>query len=62
MRRPRSEAAARPVGVRLSPEERRLAEQAASVNRQCLSDFVRDAVVTAAAECLEVDSYNETPP
>ena len=54
MRRPRGEAPAQLVGVRLSPEERRVAEQAAAVNRQCLSDFVRDAVVTAASECLEL--------
>ena len=58
MRRPRGEAPSRPTGVRLSPEERRLAEQAALVNRQCLSDFIRDAVVTAASECLEVETYN----
>lgn len=60
MRRLRADAPSRPVGVRLSPEERRMVEDAAAVNHQRFSEFARDALVTAAADCLEVESYNVT--
>jgi len=33
--------------------ERSRAEEAARVNRQTLSAFLRDALVTAAEDCLE---------
>lgn len=42
-----------PTPVRFSPTERAVAEQAAQVNGQTLSAFIRDATLTAAAECLE---------
>ncbi len=51
--RTRAEAPGHPLRVRFSPAERILAERAAAVNRQSLSAFLRDAAVTAAAECLE---------
>jgi hypothetical protein len=49
----RAEAPGSPFHVRLSPSERERVEQAARVNRQTPSDFARDALVTAASECLE---------
>ena len=49
----RAEAPSSPLRVRLSPGERALAEQAALVNHQSLSQFMRDALVSAASECLE---------
>jgi uncharacterized protein (DUF1778 family) len=52
-RKPRAEAPARPVWVRLSPEETRRAERAAAINRQSRADFMRDAIVTAASESLD---------
>jgi len=55
-RQPRAETPGKPVRVRLSEAERERAEEAARVNRQNLSDFVRDAIVTASEDCLEVHS------
>ena len=52
-RPPRAEAPAEPFRVRLSPAERDRVERAARVNRQRMSDFARDALVTAAEDCLE---------
>lgn len=52
-RPPRAEAAAEPFRVRLSPAERERVERAARANHQEPSDFVRDAIVTAAEDCLE---------
>jgi len=49
----RAETPGRPLQVRLSEAERRRAEQAAAVNHQTLSDFIRTAVDTAAGDCLE---------
>lgn len=54
MPRRRAEAPSAPFTVRLSPAERALAQQAARVNHQTEGEFLRDAVVTAAAECLEL--------
>jgi len=51
-RKPRAEAPASPVWVRLSPEEQRRADRAAAVNRQSRAEFMRDAIVTAASESL----------
>jgi len=42
-----------PWRVRLSPDERDRAREAARVNQQTVSAFVRDAIDSAAAECLE---------
>jgi uncharacterized protein (DUF1778 family) len=54
MSRPnRAEARSTPLQVRLSPAERRSVDRAATANHQTTSDFARDALVTAAAECLE---------
>lgn len=55
-RRPRAEAAGVPVRARLSPAELERAELAAQANHQNLSQFVRDAIVTAAEDCLEPNS------
>jgi len=52
-RPPRAEAPSRPVPIRLSPAERTRVLQAARVNHQTVSGFLRDAIVTAADECLE---------
>lgn len=52
-RKPRAEAAALPFLIRLSPAERARLEAAARANRQQLADFARDALVTAADDCLE---------
>lgn len=61
-RRPRAEASASPFAIRLSPAERKLVEAAAKVNRQQLADFGRDALVTAAEDCLEKDPDAELEP
>lgn len=53
MSRPRAEAPSRPFRVRLSPAERAIIERAAAVNHQNASQFARDALLEAAAECLE---------
>lgn len=52
-RLPRAETPAAVVAVRLSPAERARAEEAARVNQQRRSDFVRDAIAAAADDCLE---------
>jgi uncharacterized protein (DUF1778 family) len=49
----RAEAPSRPVSVRLSPRELKRAAEAAQINHQLIGDFIRDAIVTAAEECLE---------
>lgn len=54
MSRPiRAEAPSLPLPIRLSPAERVRVELAAKANRQTPSQFARDALVTAAEECLE---------
>ena len=52
-RLPRAEAPAVPFSVPLSPAERKIVRQAAEVNGLSLSQFGRDALLDAAAECLE---------
>jgi uncharacterized protein (DUF1778 family) len=52
----RAEAPATPLPVRLSPAERERVEEAAKANHQKVSQFVRDAIVTAADDCLETHS------
>jgi hypothetical protein len=49
----RAEAESRPLVVRVSPAERRIIETAAKMNRQNQSQFARDALLTAAEDCLE---------
>lgn len=49
----RAEAPSRPFTVRLSPAEVDRVTQAAEVNHQNASEFMRDAIVTAADECIE---------
>ena len=54
MSRPnRAEAPSTNLHVRLSPDERERVDQAAKANHQTTSQFSRDALVTAADECLE---------
>lgn len=52
-RRARAEAPSTPVRLRLSPAERDRVKQAAAANHQPVSQFMRDALVTAADDCLE---------
>lgn len=52
-RRPRAEAAAVPVKARLSPAELARLDRAARVNHQSRSEFIREAIVNTASECLE---------
>lgn len=52
-RKSRAEAPSEPFRVRLSPDELKRFTIAARVNHQNLSQFARDAIVTAAEDCLE---------
>lgn len=52
----RAEAPSVPVRIRLSPAERQRLQQAATANHQRLSEFARDAIVTAAEDTLESNS------
>lgn len=55
MSRPnRAEAPSVPTCTRLSPAELERVTRAASTNHQTVSEFARDALVTAADDCLEV--------
>jgi hypothetical protein len=47
-REPRAEAPSRPVGVRLSPGEVKWLSLAARLNRQSLSEFIREAALSKA--------------
>jgi len=49
----RAEAPSVALSTRLSPAERERIDQAAKANHQTVSQFARDAIVTAADECLE---------
>jgi uncharacterized protein (DUF1778 family) len=49
----RAEARSEMVRVSLSPAERARVQVAASTNYQTVSQFMRDALVTAAEDCLE---------
>lgn len=55
-RETRAEAPSVPVPVRLSPVELERVREAARVNNQTPSQFMRDALVTAAEDCLEAHS------
>lgn len=62
MSRPnRAEAPSIPTCTRLSPAELERVAQAATANHQTVSQFARDALVTAAAECLE-QGFRSTKP
>jgi len=52
-RHTRAEAPSVATSTRLSPAERERVDQAAKANHQTISQFARDALVTAADECLE---------
>lgn len=43
----------KPYAIRLTKAERDRIKEAARVNRQKPAQFVRDAIVTAADDCLE---------
>ena len=60
-RKPRAEARSRPVSVKLSPQERGRLHTAALRNRQTVSQFLRDAVDAAAADCLDPDEWRDPP-
>jgi len=49
----RAEAPSRPSVTRLSPEERKRIDEAARVNRQTRAEFMREAAMAAAEDCLE---------
>jgi len=49
----RADAPSVPCCTRLSPLERDRLDQAAKANHQTPSQFARDALVTAADDCLE---------
>jgi uncharacterized protein (DUF1778 family) len=52
-RRPRAEANSFVRSLRLSPREDERVRQAARVNGQKFAEFARDALITAAEDCLE---------
>lgn len=52
----RAEAPSTPLPIRLSPAERERVAEAARANHQSVSQFARDALVTAAEDCLETHS------
>jgi uncharacterized protein (DUF1778 family) len=52
-RPPRAEAPSVSVHIRLSPLELRRAAEAAQRNHQQVAAFIRDAILNAAADCLE---------
>lgn len=43
------------ITIRVSPEERDRIRQASRANRQRVSDFARDAIVTATSDTLDDD-------
>jgi uncharacterized protein (DUF1778 family) len=56
----RAEASTADFHVRLSPDERDRVAQAAKANHQTASQFARDALVTAADDCLERPAHSTT--
>ncbi len=54
--------ARRVTALRLSAGEKAVIETAARVNRQTPSEFMRDAIVTAASECLEIPARGKLRP
>ncbi len=62
MSRPnRAEAPSLDFHVRLSPAERDRVDEAAKANHQTSSEFGREALVTAADECLEAAIRSRKP-
>lgn len=59
MRRRADEPSVCLINLRMTHDERERLKQAAAANRQSLSDFARDAIVTAAAETLEDETHEE---
>lgn len=57
-RKSRAEAPSVPLRIRLSPAEQQQAKMAAKINRQNLSQFIREAIDTAAGDCLERPNRN----
>lgn len=55
-RQKRADAPTKLFNVRLTDAERKRLEEAARTNGQKLGEFARDAIVTAAEDCLESDS------
>lgn len=57
MSRPlRGDAPSVPCCTRLTPAERLRVDRAAKINHQTTSQFARDALVTAADDCLDDES------
>lgn len=52
-RPPRNEAPTTAYAIRLTKAERERIKEAARANGQKPAEFARDAIVTAASECLE---------
>ena len=50
-----------PFTIRLSPDERIRLDQAMKANHQTQTEFVRDALMTAADECLEGSPHTKPP-
>jgi uncharacterized protein (DUF1778 family) len=48
-----------PVCFRLAPDQRRMVEVVAAFSNQTVSDFIRDAVVTAAAAILNENGVDK---
>jgi uncharacterized protein (DUF1778 family) len=62
MSRPlRAESLSVPVRIRLSADERSQLNQAAAANHQTPSQFARDALASAAADCLEAPIRTTKP-
>jgi uncharacterized protein (DUF1778 family) len=61
MRPLRAEEVSEVISLRVSPEEKRQLQLAAAANFQRVSEFARDAIVTAAAESLEGDEGDINP-
>ncbi len=57
----RAEALSTSTHVRLSPAEHSLIEAAALVNHQNVSQFARDALMSAAGECMEIPPKGNPP-
>ena len=58
MSRPtRAEASSKATCVKLSPAERDRLDEAAASNHQTVSEFARDAMITAADDSLELKSH-----
>jgi len=60
---PRAEQSAKwKLQVRLSPRERQIVAAAAKVNHQNSSDFARDALMSAAEDCMDLEDQDSLTP